>query len=413
MLNRTAELTALFDTLGVLSCALMACLSSGWRMAIDQARAQIPSVEDLDIAWLDQQEQLWAKRHHKCVEYFLDNFLMSVLPRFYTGLGKLRIGQRLKTRPASSSSTPTTWPYRFPEVDETVAHLTSRCRQLRELDARLDGRLLFSDVSLTIIARNCRNLQKLTCSADVSDVGLAALAQGCKQLEHLKIGCWIRAPEFTHEGVMAVARGCNLLKELELPSSSTVGDPALVALGQYCPQLRSLSAPGWDRITDAAVAALVRGCPQLEVVELPGARMTDASASALAQGCPNLKTLDLRRTEVSAAGVLMLAKHAKQMLSIRGSRLGMKEARALEKEYPVKVPISINLKVIDQGGAENHFKCRETTPLQKLMHAFCNRQGVSINSARFFWDGNRVNETQTPEQLDMEDGDVIDFIVAH
>ena len=58
MLNRTEELTALFDTLGVLSCALMACLSSGWRMAIDQARAQIPSVEDLDIAWLDQQEQL-------------------------------------------------------------------------------------------------------------------------------------------------------------------------------------------------------------------------------------------------------------------------------------------------------------------------------------------------------------------
>ena len=181
---------------------------------------------------------------------------MSVLPRFYTGLGKLRIGHRLE-RPTGPSSTPTTWPYRFPEVDEALAHVTARCRQLRELDVLRYGRLLFSDVSLTIIARNCRNLPKLTCLAEVSDVGLVALAQGCKQLEYLKISYWDRALEFTHEGVMAVARCCNLLKALELPPSSTVEDPALVALGQYCPQLRSLSAPGWDRITDAAVAALV------------------------------------------------------------------------------------------------------------------------------------------------------------
>ena len=178
MLSRTEELTALFETLGVLSCALMACLSRGWRTAIDQARAQIPSVEDIDDDWVHQQRQFWAERHHKRVKNFQSDFLMSVLPRFYTGLGKLRIGHRLE-RPTGPSSTPTTWPYRFPEVDEALAHVTVRCRQLRELDVLRDGRLLFSDVSLTIVARNCRNLQKLTCSADVSDVGLAALAQGC------------------------------------------------------------------------------------------------------------------------------------------------------------------------------------------------------------------------------------------
>ena len=415
MLNRTEELAALFDTLGVLSCALMACLSRGWRTAISQARAQIPSVEDLDSDWMLQQQRLWAKRHHKCVENFRISFLMSVLPRFYTGLGKLRIGHHLRDLPYRPPSTPTTWPYRFPETDEVVAHLTSMCRQLRELDVLRYGRLLFSDVSLTIVARNCRNLQKLTCSADVSDVGLAALAQGCKQLEHLKIGYW-KALEFTHEGVMAVARGCNLLKELELPPSSTVGDPALVALGQYCPLLRSLSSSGaglgWTSITDAAVAALVRGCPKLEVFELPGARMTDASASALAQGCPNLKTLNLLRTDVTAAGVLTLAKHAKQKLSIRTTCMDAKAARALEKEYPVEMTTHITLKVATQDGNEIYFKCHETTPLQKLMHVFCNRQGVATNSVRFVFDGNRVNETQTPEQLGMEDGDVIDVMVA-
>ena len=44
MLGRTEELTALFETLGVLSCALMACLSRGWRTAMKEARAQITSV---------------------------------------------------------------------------------------------------------------------------------------------------------------------------------------------------------------------------------------------------------------------------------------------------------------------------------------------------------------------------------
>ena len=51
-------------------------------------------------------------------------------------------------------------------------------------------------------------------------------------------------------------------------------------------------------------------------------------------------------------------------------------------------------------------------PLMKLMNAFCSREGISTNSVRFLFDGNRVNETQTPAQLDMEDGDLIDLLGA-
>ena len=87
-----------------------------------------------------------------------------------------------------------------------------------------------------------------------------------------------------------------------------------------------------------------------------------------------------------------------------------------------------------QDGNEIFFKCKLTTPLQKLMtvralsllrdslcaahtrralslQAFCNRNGVAMNSVRFLFDGNRVNPTQTPQDLDMEDGDVIDVMV--
>tara|TARA_B110001452_G_scaffold176144_1_gene147718 strand:+ start:579 stop:929 length:351 start_codon:yes stop_codon:yes gene_type:complete len=59
----------------------------------------------------------------------------------------------------------------------------------------------------------------------------------------------------------------------------------------------------------------------------------------------------------------------------------------------------INLKVVTQDGNEIYFKCKQTTPLQKLMHAFCNRQGVTMGSVRFLFDGNRINETQTPSQV--------------
>ena len=45
------------------------------------------------------------------------------------------------------------------------------------------------------------------------------------------------------------------------------------------------------------------------------------------------------------------------------------------------------------------------------MNAFCNRQGVAPNSVRFLFDGQRINATQTPQELEMEDGDVIDVMV--
>ena len=46
------------------------------------------------------------------------------------------------------------------------------------------------------------------------------------------------------------------------------------------------------------------------------------------------------------------------------------------------------------------------------MRAFCTRQGVAMESVRFLFDGNRIRENQTPNELEMEDGDSIDVVVA-
>lgn len=55
-----------------------------------------------------------------------------------------------------------------------------------------------------------------------------------------------------------------------------------------------------------------------------------------------------------------------------------------------------NIKVTDNNN-EVFFRIRKTTALKKLMDTFCDRQGKSRASVRFLFDGERVNETDTPD----------------
>ena len=59
----------------------------------------------------------------------------------------------------------------------------------------------------------------------------------------------------------------------------------------------------------------------------------------------------------------------------------------------------INLKVATQDGLEIFFKCKATTPLSRLMTAFCESREVSLASGRFFFDGTRIKEHQTPSDV--------------
>jgi small ubiquitin-related modifier len=71
----------------------------------------------------------------------------------------------------------------------------------------------------------------------------------------------------------------------------------------------------------------------------------------------------------------------------------------------------INLKVKGQDGAVVHFKIKRKTALKKLMEAYCQRQSLQLDQIRFLFDGTRLRDTHTPEELDMEDDDVIDAML--
>ncbi|KAG8014891.1 ADP-ribosylation factor-binding protein GGA3, partial [Nibea albiflora] len=59
----------------------------------------------------------------------------------------------------------------------------------------------------------------------------------------------------------------------------------------------------------------------------------------------------------------------------------------------------INLKVAGQDGSVVQFKIKRHTPLSKLMKAYCERQGLTMRQIRFRFDGQPINETDTPSQV--------------
>ncbi|CAK7231146.1 SUMO protein smt3 [Sporothrix bragantina] len=67
----------------------------------------------------------------------------------------------------------------------------------------------------------------------------------------------------------------------------------------------------------------------------------------------------------------------------------------------------LNIKVTDNNN-EVFFKIKRTTKLEKLMAAFCDRQGKSLSSVRFLFDGQRVQPSDTPDTLEMQDSDTLE-----
>lgn len=85
----------------------------------------------------------------------------------------------------------------------------------------------------------------------------------------------------------------------------------------------------------------------------------------------------------------------------------MSQEQSPEVKPDVKSDTHINLKVSD-GSSEIFFKIKRSTPLKRLMDAFAKRQGKDVSTLRFLVDGTRVNADNTPDDLDLEDGDVIE-----
>ena len=117
-------------------------------------------------------------------------------------------------------------------------------------------------------------------------------------------------------------------------------------------------------------------------------------------------------------------------------------AEEQETKPKVEEAVIINLVVKDQEG-EVHFKARfrpgpstagkvawkyfcsgflmsaptpvqvkPHTKMQRIMNAYADKKSYEVNQIRFLYDGRRLTDQMTPEELDMEDGDVIDAVLV-
>jgi len=68
----------------------------------------------------------------------------------------------------------------------------------------------------------------------------------------------------------------------------------------------------------------------------------------------------------------------------------------------------LTLNVTSQSGNGMTFRVKQNTDLKRLMDAYCQRSGNPGENLRFLFDGQRIVDGMTPEQLDMRDGDEID-----
>ncbi|KAM9874699.1 ubiquitin family protein [Verticillium dahliae] len=67
----------------------------------------------------------------------------------------------------------------------------------------------------------------------------------------------------------------------------------------------------------------------------------------------------------------------------------------------------LNIKVTDNNN-DVFFKVKHSSKLEKLMNAFCDRQGKALSTVRFVFEGQRVQPTDTPGALEMADGDTLE-----
>lgn len=86
----------------------------------------------------------------------------------------------------------------------------------------------------------------------------------------------------------------------------------------------------------------------------------------------------------------------------------MEDSDLVEAAENVATTEHINVKIVGQDQTEVFFKIKRSTPLEKLMNTYCERQGKSATSVRFLFDGTRIQPNNTAAQLELEDGDTID-----
>lgn len=75
---------------------------------------------------------------------------------------------------------------------------------------------------------------------------------------------------------------------------------------------------------------------------------------------------------------------------------------------------TLSIKVRDQQNGEVVFKVKRSTRFKRVLDAFCNKKSWDSAQVRFAYEGQRVQEDMTPDDLGMENNDVrVIYVYMH
>lgn len=77
-----------------------------------------------------------------------------------------------------------------------------------------------------------------------------------------------------------------------------------------------------------------------------------------------------------------------------------------QHSQPAVETVTIKLKSVD--GNVISFKVKKTTKVIKIKETYSNQKGVDAQAIRLTFDGDRLSDHQTVDELGLEEGDVID-----
>nr|XP_023922352.1 F-box/LRR-repeat protein 4 isoform X3 [Quercus suber] len=174
--------------------------------------------------------------------------------------------------------------------DPGLAAVGQCCKWLEDLNLRFCEGL--TDAGVIELALGCGkslNTLGVAACAKITDISLEAVGLHCKSLETLSLD----SEYVSDKGMLAVAKGCPLLKVLKIQCVN-VTDEALAVVGTCCLSLEFLALYSLQKFTDKGLRAIGSGCKKLKNLTLSDCYfLSDKGLEAIATGCKELTHLEV------------------------------------------------------------------------------------------------------------------------
>lgn len=82
-----------------------------------------------------------------------------------------------------------------------------------------------------------------------------------------------------------------------------------------------------------------------------------------------------------------------------------------EQSEPPSSTERLTLRFVSQDGGDAFIKVASHMTFSKITKGYCDKKGLKPESLRFIFEGNRINPTDSPKSLCMEDNDVVDVML--